>query len=226
MGTDAVVMMPWRETPDRLDAFRLAVRSWEEQGFTVVPVDSGHEPFNRAASRNLAVRTAEDRDLSVVVIADADTFGEPDPVREAVAWARTSGSIHLPYTTYRSLGQNGMADLEWGTHPQDCWYIEIAVACSGIFITTPETWWSVGGMDERFSVWAPEDWALRVAHETLIGPYVRHTGNAYALYHLDPPNKFQGPEYEAAVDLYARYMAASGNKAEMLTLIGASDAGI
>ncbi len=226
MATDMLVVMPWRETPDRLPAFRLAVQHWEAQGFEVEPVDSGHKNFNLAASRNAGVRLIEELGQDVAIISDADTFGDVESVYEAIDAARSSGSVHLPYTHYRSLGIDGTRQLESGLPPERCIYFPVDIACSGIYVSTPETWWSIGGMDERFTVWAPEDWAFRLAHETLIGPEVRHNGHAYAMYHFDQPSKAHGPEYAACVDLYQRYTSAHMNIEAMQLVIGGTDARI
>lgn len=220
MDTDLVVVVPWRPTPDRLPAFRLATEQWEAQGFIVEPVDSGHARFNLAASRNAGMRLTEALEQDVAIISDADTFCDVDAVYAAIDAARSSGSVHLPYTEYRSLGMEGMGQMDYGLAPEKCIYFPIDIACSGVYVSTPETWWSIGGMDERFTVWAPEDWAFRLAHETLIGPEVRHTGNAYALHHQDQPHKAQGPEYDACVELYQRYINAHMDIEAMQTIIG------
>ena len=103
--------------------------------------------------------------------------------------------------------------------PELCSYTAVAGACSGVFVTTPATWWSIGGMDDRFTRWSPEDWAFRLAHETLIGPLTRHEGAVFALHHQDQPGKMQGPEYDACVALYQRYVDAHGDAAAMRALV-------
>jgi hypothetical protein len=220
MATDGVeVVIPWRETPDRLRSFREARRAWQRLGYQPLPVDSGHSHFNLAASRNAGVAMATDLAATVVVIADADTFPQPGPLEAAIAGARTDGTVHLPYTQYRSLGLKGTHQLGQGMPPELCSYTPVAGACSGVFVTTPETWWSIGGMDERFTRWSPEDWAFRLAHETLIGPMTRHPGDVFALHHDDQPSKMQGPEYEACVALYQRYVDAHGDPSAMAALV-------
>lgn len=219
MATDVEVVIPWRETPDRRRAFTEATRAWQRLGYQPLTVDSGHARFNLAASRNAGVTMATDLAAAVVVIADADTFPQPRPLEAAIEAARRTGTVQLPYTQYRSLGESGTRMLSQGMPPEHCPYIEVSGACSGVFVTTPQTWWSIGGMDERFTTWAPEDYAFRLAHETLIGPLGRHQGAVFALHHQDQPDKMQGPDYEACVALYQRYIDAHGDPAAMRALV-------
>lgn len=221
MGTDVLLVMPWRPTPDRMSAFALAEQQWASTlGLAPLLVDTDRERFNLAAARNAGVRQAEALGAEVVIVADADTFGDAPSIVEAVKAARTSGKVHTPYREYRSFGQGGMAQLALGKAPHLCDGFTVPGACSGIFVTTPAAWWSVGGMDERFTVWAPEDWAFRLAHEAILGDMPRHAGVAYAMHHRDQPGKAQGPEYEACVVLYQRYVAAAGDPAAMRELVG------
>lgn len=220
MATDVALVIPWRPTHDRLPAFHHVVAQWQLLGYQPVGVDSGAPRFNLAASRNLGVLRAQANGARVVIVADADTFPEQIPLAAAVNGARSSGTVHLPYSEYRSLGQNGSAAVRGGCAPEKAPYQLVAGACSGVFVTTPETWWSVGGMDERFTVWAPEDYAFRLAHETLLGPLERHPGPVYALHHQDQFSKAQGPEYDACVALYQRYVDAYHDVDAMRALVG------
>lgn len=222
MGTDDVALVvPWRETPDRVTALAVATRWWKQYGLTPEHHDTGSERFNLAASRNLGVHQAAARGARVVVVADADTFPDQRPLLEAIDAARTSGLVHLPYTQYRSLGPAGTRRLAIDDLlPHEVQYHPVAGSCSGVFVSSPATWWSIGGMDERFTVWAPEDYAFRIAHETLLGAQPRHIGNAYALHHEDQPGKASGPDYEACVSLYQQYIDAVGQPDAMRQLLG------
>lgn len=219
MATDVNVVIPWRETPDRRRAFLETIRAWARLGYHPITVDSGHTRFNLAASRNAGVSDATCRGTNVVVIADADTFPQREPLEHAIDAASRTGTVQLPYTQYRSLGLKGTRMLGQGMPPELCPYIPVEGACSGVFVTTPETWWSIGGMDERFTTWAPEDYAFRLAHETLIGPLGRHDGAVFALHHQDQPDKMHGPDYEACVAHYQRYIDAHGDPAAMRALV-------
>lgn len=221
MATRAAVVIPWRETPDRRDAFAYVWRFWRDLDLEVRVFDSDYSrPFNCAEARNRGVRWAQAGGYDVAIVCDADTFGDAAVIRHAVDAAQ-GGAVVLPYTEYRTLGPLGTLALRRGRPPADCHHTALgpAIACSGIYVTTPETWFSIGGMDERFTVWAPEDWAFRLAHQTLLGEQVRLDGHVYALHHDDPPSKAAGPEYDACVALYQRYLEANGNPAAMRELV-------
>lgn len=220
MATDVTVVIPWRPTPDRVWAFNFAHAFWSDLGYQVCTTDT-HGRFNLAKARNHGVATAETAGAKVVIVADADTICDAAAVRPAIAEAWANPTVVLPYTEYRSLQLAGTIELRNGTPPVDCQHMPVPVACSGIYVTTPATWWSIGGMDERFTVWAPEDYAFRLAHQTLLGhDEGRIPGHAYALHHEDQPGKATGPEYDQAVAHYQRYLTAHGDAPAMRELVG------
>ncbi|MGD8195330.1 hypothetical protein ACEXQB_012645 [Herbiconiux sp. P18] len=203
------IVIPWRPQPSRLPAFD-AVVAWYREALGDVPVlivDSDDEAFNLARCRNLGVGRMSDPH-EVVVVGDADTIPEREPLLEAIAAARTSGRVHLPYTEYRWLGAAGTAEFTAGTPLNGCSHEIVRGACSGVYVTTPETWASHGGQDERFRGWGFEDAAWHVAHETLLGePPRRHAGRVYALHHVAELR--EGPNYDANAALMEQYRAAS-----------------
>lgn len=199
----------WRPQPDRIYAHDITVRRYRDilPDADVTDVDTDHDPFCRAACRNQAARLAEQGGYDVVVIGDADTLPEPEPLREAIHAAATDTRVHLPYTEYRTLGPDGTEQALDGVQLDHCAHTVVPFATSGVYVTTPATWWACGGQDERFACWAPEDMAWLVAHRMLLGDPVRHDGRVYALHHHTPSKT--GPAYTAAVQLYRRYLAAA-----------------
>ncbi|GAA1058636.1 hypothetical protein [Agromyces bracchium] len=214
-----LVVIPWRPALSRIPAFD-RVLAWyraELPEFRIETIDSDDEVFVLARTRNLAVaRLAEPDD--VVVINDADTLPEAATLREAIAAARTSGRVHLPYTTYRWLGPEGTAELAAGVPSAGCSHVLVHGACSGVYVTTARTWAAHGGQDERFRGWGFEDSAWRLAHETLLGaPPQRHEGTVYALSH--EPEVRAGAQYDRNAALMARYRDASGDVDAMTALV-------
>ncbi|MFD7909082.1 hypothetical protein ACFV4G_43465 [Kitasatospora sp. NPDC059747] len=215
------VVLPWRSQPGRDYAHDVSVARWRRvlPAGAVIDVDTGDEPFNRAACRNAGVRRAARSHADVVVIADADTLAEEGPLRAAVEAAAASGLVHLPYTEYRSLNADGTAQHRAGLPLPDCSALAVQGACSGIYVTTPATWWATGGQDERFRGWGFEDAAWELAHTALLGaPPVRHEGRVYALHH--PPGAKEGPQYEANAALCYRYHVAASDPDAMRALVG------
>ncbi len=207
-----------------MDAFD-RVRHWYARmlpEFELATIDSGDEPFNLARCRNLAVASMPGPG-DVVVLNDADTLPEPESLRAAVAAARTSGLVHLPYTEYHWLGEVGSAQFAAGRAPEQCDYELVNGACSGVYVTTRGTWEAYGGQDERFRGWGHEDAAWYLAHTTMLGePPRRHPGRVYALHHVAPERA--GNHYDANAELMDRYRTASGDRVAMSLLMDAARA--
>ncbi|NII49749.1 MULTISPECIES: hypothetical protein [Frigoribacterium] len=208
------VVIPWRPQPSRVPAFETVVAWWRRAlpDAEIVPVDTDDELFNLARCRNVGVsRVAADE---VAVIADADTLPQLEPLLAAVAAARTSGRVHLPYTAYHWLGATGSAQFADGTPLEECDHELVRGACSGVYVTTPATWRSHGGQDERFRGWGFEDAAWYLAHETLLGEApVRHEGAVFALHHQAESR--EGPQYDANAALMQAYREAAVDEATM-----------
>ena len=136
----------------------------------------------------------------------------------AVAAASTSGRVHLPYMAYHWLGMSGTEQYGAGVTPADCDFDLVTGACSGVYVTTPEAWWSHGGQDERFRGWGFEDAAWYLAHETLLGePPRRHSGRVFALTHQQELR--EGVQYDANAGLMGRYRDAAASLDAMRSVV-------
>jgi len=213
------VIIPWRPQPTRLWAFD-AVTRWYRRNLpdaTIVTVDSGDAVFNLARCRNQGIAGVADRD-EVSIINDADTIPQRGPLLEAIEAARTDDFVHLPYTEYHWLGEDGTSAYERGMALEDCEFELVHGACSGVYVTTPSTWSSHGGQDETFRGWGFEDAAWYLAHETLLGePPRRHNGTVFALHHEAQPR--HGIQYDANAQRMDRYRAAQSNTDAMAQLV-------
>lgn len=202
------VILPWRPQPSREPAFESVV-AWYRQNLpdaTIRAVDSEDEIFNLARCRNLGISAVANGE--VAIINDADTIPELAPLLEAIAAAASSGVVHLPYTAYHWLGLSGTEQYRAGIRAATCDYELVLGACSGVYVTTPEAWWSHGGQDERFRGWGFEDAAWYLAHETLLGePPRRHSGRVFALTHTQEVR--QGIQYDLNAGLMGEYRQAS-----------------
>lgn len=173
------VCIPWRSQPDRVPAFKRVKAWYEDRGYNVITADSRkHDVFNVAASRNLAVSKA----LSdVVVVADADTIPDETALGTAVELVTNvpSGSgIVYPFDRYRYLTPESV-DL-----PEAEWVVdrEYRQSVGGMIVSDRDTYWSLGGQDERFSRWGYEDNAFYLAAATLSN-VVRIPGVVHAFGH-------------------------------------------
>ena len=206
-------VIPWRGgQPDR-ERHHKTVRAHLE---TLLPdavhidADSGHRPFSRAGSRNHGVRLAQDVGAEVVVVCDADTLPEREPLLAAIDAAH-DGRLHLPYRTFKGLSRQGTNAYLRGAPLGTC-SVELTTEWStgGVLAIMPASWWRMGGMDERFCGWGTEDTAARVACDALLGPTVKHDGTIWHLWHpseIDPSSSL----YQANMALMARYVAAEGD---------------
>lgn len=219
-----LVAIPWRITPDRARACELTVDRYNKvlPDAEVMLFGSEHEEFCLAACRNNGVYYAERAGFDVVVIGDADTLPEQPALIRAIhqAWDPDGGRVRvqLPYTEYRSLRRRGTEQYVNGTPLRECDHLVVPAATSGVYVTSPAAWWACGGQDERFRGWGMEDVAWLVAHRTLLeAEPVRHDGRVYALHHESAAKS--GPQYDANVALYQRYLAAAGNADAIRALV-------
>jgi hypothetical protein len=215
------VVIPWRPgTPER-NAHHEHVRAHLHEMLPDaihLDVDSGHTPFSRAGSRNEGVRFTQIVGADVVVICDADTLPEAEPLHAAIETA-TDGRLHLPYTWYRGLSRDGTAQYLAGTPAADC-PVDLAHewATGGVLVIQPASWWAAGGMDERFVAYGFEDAAYRIAADALLGPTVAHQGTITHLWH--PSEVGHGsPHHIANGQLCQRYVDATGDPDALRALI-------
>jgi len=215
------VVIPWRPgTPER-NAHHEYVRAHLRQllpDAVHLDVDSGHTPFSRAGSRNEGVRQAEAAGADVVVLCDADTLPEREPLHAAIE-AATDGVLHLPYTWYRGLSRDGTATFLTGAPSADCPVdLEHQWATGGVLVVQPDAWWAAGGMDERMIGWGFEDAAARICADALLGSTVKHAGTITHLWH--PQESGLGsPQHVANGQLCQRYVDATGQPDELRVLI-------
>ncbi len=212
------VVIPWREQPSRRYAKHI-VTDWYARNFpefSVALVDTPDVPFNLAACRNSGVRSAAGFD--VVIINDADTIPERDALIEAIEACVDSGVVHLPYNEYRSLMEEGTADYLREEKLIDCHHMIVDGAVSGVFVTTPRTWWTHGGQDEAFRGWGYEDVAWFIAHTTIIGKEPqRHEGRVYSLHHVSAVK--EGDNYTENAARCFKYQMAQGDYLMMHSLV-------
>lgn len=212
------VIILWRDEESRRYAFN-EVRQWYERNLPdadIILADNGEPEFHRSGSRNHGVRMASNYD--VCVIADADTLPELDPLLEAIEYCMKSGLVHLPYREYRSLRIDGTKEYLRDVPLENCPHLLVHDACSGVYVTTPETWWRHGGQDEEFRGWGFEDPAWLYAHTTLLGaPPVRHEGRVYSLHHESATK--EGKQYSRNAQRCYLYMQAEGDYDAMSRLV-------
>jgi hypothetical protein len=218
-NTNFAVVIPWRRKADRAYAYEIVV-NWYKKNFDsikVFSVDDDKQPFCLAGCRNLGVKMAEQEGFEAVVINDADTLPEVESLLEAVSLAKNNSSVYLPYTEYHSLMNIGTTDYLNGKPLRECRHLVVPGACSGVYVTSPKTWWTHYGQDERFQGWGFEDAAWWSAHKTLLGQEPQRVeGNVYSFHHVSEKKK--GKQYESNALLCAHYHNAENDIERMKQL--------
>jgi hypothetical protein len=183
-----------------------------------IDADSAATPFSRAGSRNLGVDVAISLKADIVVLVDADTIPEAEPLYAAIEGAK-DGRLHLPYTKYRGLSRQGTVDYLNGTPPDQCRTdMETDWSTGGIMILQPEAWKRASGMDERIVGYSFEDTIFRICADAILGPTVRHEGTISHLWHpsaYDPTDA----NYLANRELAHRFDEAEGDRDAVVALI-------
>lgn len=156
----------------------------------------------------------------VLVLADADSFCDPDVLAGAVAGvAGGRYAWAVPHRLVYRLSRRGTERLYGGQlqpgHVARKPYL--GPAGGGIVVLPRAAYEAVGGIDERYLGWGGEDVSLGWALDALVGPYHRHGARLYHLWHPHPAPSHRGsPPSEA---LAARYRAARTNPDLMSALV-------
>jgi hypothetical protein len=167
--------MPWRPQPDRLEAHKRVRAFWDYHGFRVIESDCGSGKFNLSQARNYAVMRAKTRH---VIVADADTL--PD-IASVIASLDEFDGVTWPYETYRHIPSRYAAESDLMTANIDRQY---GNSVGGIFICQLDTYWRLGGCDEKFVGWGWEDNAFHMVAETL-SRCRRQPGITFSFNHFD-----------------------------------------
>jgi hypothetical protein len=172
-------------------------------GVPILFVDSGHEPFNRAASRNHGVACLGPGVIAVVC--DADVLPEHDPLLAAIEGA-ADGRLHYPFTVCHYLTEAGTDLVIAGDQP-DVQRVEFSIvqAQGGLMVMRTDAWQRCGGMDESFTGWGFEDNAFYTAVWRSLGQPARHEGILWHLWH--PASRYCGSAEELANLNQARRLA-------------------
>ena len=209
MKMKTVLVIPWKPTPSREKPLQ-AVLSWYKTNLPdieIVFANASDDIWLPSASRNMGVKKAQKALADVVIINDADTIPEVLPLLQAIEQCQRDKLIHLPYTYCKYYNMEESEKYYSGT---DINLLKRSVHDSngGIWVFTPETWWSLGGMDEKFTQWGKEDTALEIAHKVIKNTkFVRHDGFIYSLGHV---KQIQDDGFEESnlrnTELYKQYI--------------------
>lgn len=178
------VLVPRRSDGGRRDELWAFCRAWWEREFPDFEIVEGtHEGgrFNRSAAVNQA---AASTDADILIVADGDVIVPPGQVRAGVKVAMESGRAVLPYEDggYTPLTQSVTDQVlagyegKWDRTPSSVVaYEKSPNHVSSCVIVTRPLFDRVGGFDERFDGWGPEDRVFHLQVRVLGGGVERIT---------------------------------------------------
>lgn len=216
----AVIVVPWRPGDDeRNKAQQYVMRHYQRTGMPIVFADSGHDHFNRAASRNVGAFASGD--WLVAAFVDADCIMPIEHLEAAMEVANEQDRVVIPHDEYLPLSPEGskfalMEPVVAKWRPD--WLQQPVIKRrrpSGVIVFPRSAWDIVGGYDSRLSGWGFEDAAMLRALDELAGGYARLQGRLFHFWH--PPN--HGAWLQEDKDLFNRYKAAEGNPVAMEALL-------
>lgn len=171
----------------------------------VLVEDSGHEFFNRAATRNLIVKNAQNMGADVVVICDADSIPQDLNLSAAVVSAYNHNGMYIPFERVSVIPHLGV--YRYGTDYKTAnELLSYGPSCGGCFVVRPSDWVFAGGMDERIKGWGYEDQIFIVALKTFLGGYTTLPGTLYNFAHPRGDDYFSSDDNAALRDSYHRVM--------------------
>lgn len=158
-------------------------------------------------------------DAEVLVVADADSFTDPDTLTAAVALA-ARGHWVVPHRLVFRLDEPATFAVFDGHPPNRAQLARrpyTGVAAGGILVIPRTMWDLVGGFDPRFEGWGGEDVSLAMALTTLVGGRRRLRGDLFHLWHPHPAPNLRGSP--ASEELVARYRRANRKRDAMAALV-------
>ncbi len=183
-------LIPFRDVDGERTKLLDVVTSHIERHFPdaeiVIATDDGIDPFHKTLALN---RAATDASGDVFVVFDADTWVSTQMMERAISLVTPSVWVR-PYNTKIKLNQEATDAVIAGTDIED---LDVGSfgrpeATTGFRHAPPlmihrDSWFFVGGMDERFQGWGSEDTALSLTLDRLVGPQVMMRGVALHLKH-------------------------------------------
>jgi hypothetical protein len=220
------IVIPWRETPSRLEPFNY-VLDWYKNNFSdaeIILTDTDGEVWEPSKARNLGVKKAQDLGCDVIVVGDADSIPQLHALNEAIEQCQEDNLIHNPFYLYKHLNYQSTQDYYSGLSIMSCFGHIYNDSVGGIWVCKPEVWWELGGMDEKFLQWGPEDRAFDVAHQIIKGTsFIKHEGWLISLAHERQENDAHFPKSHLYNTLlYAKYLQANTPE-KMLELVRKKD---
>lgn len=179
--------------------------------------DGGATPgqFNHPLAINRAAARARG---DVFLIADCDTAANAGWVRTALDLVERGKAPWVLPTLYIQTTEHSAAKLL--AEPADvripagieAQWVGENVSWAGLVMVPRAAFEKIGGYDERFAYWGPDDAAFGITMDTLHGTHRRLSGAAFHIWHPQPiTDTFHHGHFDEQRELVERYQAAAGD---------------
>lgn len=196
------IVIPYRyRSPQRDRAFNFVFSRLYEQwpGFEISVADSEDEDFSRSKAINQAVKQSHG---DFLVICDADTICNTEPLTAALRYAQEHNTWAYPYGIYYNLTENDTQRILAGSPTQQLsqpivYEHALDYVVSGMFVIPRWAFEAAGGFNPDFIGWGYEDDAFHHVVRKVLGPAHRVDGFISHLYHDAPESeRFGQPNIE------------------------------
>lgn len=176
-----VIVVPWRGgEPTREKNWLITAPYLADLGWDIYLGDR-QGPWSRGAAINAGAREAGS--WEVMVIADADTIPEVEPIRKAVDMAaETAGAIRPHDTLWMMNPVETLQFIERGPGGVVQNRRSLVNLGGGLLVVSRDAWDRVGGYDETFVGWGHEDTHLNT-RLLVQAHWDRIPGRAWHLFH-------------------------------------------
>lgn len=217
------VVVPWRHTADRAQAWEWLQNRWAEAhpDWQVVAGTCGTKSWCKSRAVADGVSRAK---ADILVVADADVWC--DGVTAAVAAVKAGAAWAIPHYRVLRLTKPSTAEVlatgHWPTRRQPTTYAQRPYPGrpgGGMVVLTKAAYASVP-IDPRFVGWGQEDESWALALGTMLGNSWRGTADLWHLWHEPMVRQSRAIGSAASLALHRRYVRAMRNKPRMSALMG------
>lgn len=154
------LVIPWREQTNRIEPFNKTIENYKKffDDESIILCDKESEIFNASASRNIGISQAFNSGADIVLVSDADILIEIETLKKAITLSLSREEIFLLYENYirvifDSDSMKTLGEYNLRKNRNSGYFYP----CSGALLIPKRIYQELGGYDENFLGWGPED---------------------------------------------------------------------